>query len=89
MVYVDAPNYAYGRMRMCHMFADTRAELDDMADRIGVARRWIQFPGTYREHYDIAKSKRALALQHGARVITMRQVASLLKNRKRLHGVAV
>jgi hypothetical protein len=27
---------------MCHMWADTLDELMAMADRIGVARRWIQ-----------------------------------------------
>ena len=49
------------------MIADTAEELHAMADRIGVARRWFQdtskasFP-----HYDIAKSKRALAVAAGA-----------------------
>lgn len=65
-VYVDEPIWPYGRMLMCHMLADTRVELDAMADRLGVARRWIQHAGTPREHYDICKSKRALALKLGA-----------------------
>ena len=65
-VYVDEPVWPFGRMMMCHMVADSRGELDAMADKIGVARRWIQFPGSNREHYDICKSKRALAVKHGA-----------------------
>lgn len=65
-VYVDDPIWPFGRMMMCHMVADSRAELDAMADRIGVARKWIQYPGTEREHYDICKSKRALAVAAGA-----------------------
>ena len=49
------------------MYADTHEELVAMADAIGVARRWIQYPGhSVREHFDIAMSKRALAVQHGA-----------------------
>ena len=65
-VYVDDPIWPFGRMMMCHMIADTPAELDAMADKIGVARRWKQYPGTPREHYDVCKSKRALAIAHGA-----------------------
>ncbi len=69
-VYVDASLYGYGRMVMCHMIADTPDELHAMADRIGVARRWFQDPMTMAKvsfpHYDIAKSKRALAVEGGA-----------------------
>jgi hypothetical protein len=64
------------------MLADTTAELLDMADRIGVARKWIQKPGTYREHFDIALSKRAQAVAAGAVEIGRQEVAALL-NRKR------
>lgn len=65
-VYVDEPIHPLGRMMMCHMVADTREELVAMADTIGVERRHIQKPGTYREHFDICKSKRAKAIAAGA-----------------------
>lgn len=66
-VYVDSPLYAFGRMVMCHMIADTPDELHAMADRIRVARRWFQAPPKASFwHYDIAKSKRALAIAAGA-----------------------
>jgi hypothetical protein len=29
-------------MVMCHMLADTSAELHEMADRIGIARKWFR-----------------------------------------------
>jgi len=65
-VYVDDMRAPFGRMLMCHMTADTTDELLAMADRIGVARRWLQYPGTWKEHFDIALSKRALAVKFGA-----------------------
>lgn len=68
-VYVDASIYGYGRMVMCHMIADTPEELHAMADRIGIARKWFQDPAKGRVsfwHYDIAKSKRSLAVEAGA-----------------------
>jgi len=64
-VYVDSSIYRYGRMMMCHMLADTPDELHAMADRIGVARRWFQAKASF-PHYDIAKGKRALAVEAGA-----------------------
>jgi hypothetical protein len=74
-VYVDDmykyPIGEFGRMKMSHMAADTTAELLAMVDKIGVARRWIQYPGTDREHFDIAVSKRALAVAAGAIETTM------------------
>lgn len=67
MVYVDAAIWPFGRMVMCHMIGDTPEELHAMADRIGVARRWFQCPPKASFwHYDIAKSKRALAIAAGA-----------------------
>ena len=72
-VYVDDMRAPYGRMLMCHMGADTTEELLAMADKIGVARKWLQCPGTVREHFDIALSKRLLAVINGAREVTQRE----------------
>jgi hypothetical protein len=52
------------------MIADTSEELLQMADSIGVARRWIQESATFQEHFDISLSKRALAVKKGAIEIT-------------------
>lgn len=77
-VYVDDMRAPYGRLVMCHMIADTAAELHAMADRIGVARRWYQ-----GDHYDIALSKRALAVAAGAREITWRECGLMMVQRRR------
>lgn len=85
-VYVDdmhlSPMGQFGRMKMCHMIADTTDELLAMADKIGVARKWIQKRGTANEHFDIAISKRALAVQAGAIEITMRELANKCRERR-------
>ena len=48
-----------------------------MADRIGVARPWYQ-----GDHYDIALTKRALAVRYGASEITQRQLGAMVFNRR-------
>lgn len=73
-VYVDHPEWPFGRMKMCHMMADTHEELLAMADLIGVARKWIQHEGRRTEHFDICKTKRALAIAHGAQVSDLKEV---------------
>lgn len=80
-VYVDDMQAQYGRMKMCHMLADSTAELLDMADRIGVQRKWLQHAGTPKEHFDIAMNKRALAVQYGAVEITLRETATMLRRK--------
>lgn len=66
-VYVDRAKNRFGRMVMCHMIADAPDELHAMADRIGIARRWFQQPPKASFwHYDIAQSKRTLAIVAGA-----------------------
>ena len=55
--------------RWCHMFADSREELDAMAERIGMKRAWIQNPGTHKEHYDVTEPRRAAAIAAGALVL--------------------
>lgn len=64
-VYVDKAIYKYRRMIMCHMVADSPAELHAMARKIGVRRRWYQADAS-TPHYDVCKSKRALAVGAGA-----------------------
>lgn len=81
-VYVDDMRAKFGRMVMCHMLADTDAELHAMAAKIGVARRWHQAPPRHDSHYDIALSKRALAAAAGAVQITWRQAGCMTLRRR-------
>jgi len=81
-VYVDDMKAKLGRMVLCHMIADSREELDAMADRIGVQRKWIQQAGTHQEHYDVSLSARAKAIAAGAQEITMRELAMMCMARR-------
>lgn len=83
-VYVDDMQAGFGRMKMCHMIADTDDELHAMAAQIGVARKWHQDKSS-GSHYDIALSKRALAVDGGAVEITLRQCA-MMNMRRRVTG---
>lgn len=84
-VYVDDMRARFGKMVMCHMLADTDEELHAMADKIGVRRIWHQKPPKHDSHYDIAQSKRALAIEAGAIPITWRQ-AGAMNYRRRITG---
>ena len=48
-----------------------------MADTIGVSRKWIQHPGTWKEHFDISKGKRAEAVRAGTIQITWRKCVAM------------
>lgn len=80
-VYVDDmykyPMGQFGRMKMSHMVADTVEELLEMADKIGVARKWIQHAekGKGWVHFDISISARRRAIAAGAKQITLRELA--------------
>lgn len=63
-VYVDREQNQYGRMKMCHMFADSLDELHAMANKIGIQEKWFQ--NKKHPHYDICQSKKKLAIKHGA-----------------------
>jgi hypothetical protein len=82
-VYVDNMRAPFGRMIMCHCWADTREELLAMMRTIGVQLKWFQRPdgdcefgmNASWEHFDIAWSKRALAIKAGAVEMTVYDMA--------------
>jgi hypothetical protein len=78
-VYVDNVRIPFGRMRMSHMIADTSDELHAFAGRLGIERRWIQNPGTPREHYDVSISKRREALALGAREVSSKEIVQRMQ----------
>lgn len=79
-VYVDDAFVPFGRMKMCHMIADTENELHEMAGKIGMRRSWFQAGSV--PHYDVSKGKRKLAVERGAIEITMRELIARVREER-------
>lgn len=78
MVFVDAAIWSYRNQLYCHMLADELEELHAMATKLGLKRSWFQNSAS-APHYDLAPSKRALAIQLGAQEIDRNKVGELCK----------
>jgi len=81
-VYVDNAQLPFGRMKMCHMLADTSEELRAMADKIGLAQKHIQYEGAVSEHFDLSMSYRDKAIKEGAIPVEGKQLVALLKRKR-------
>lgn len=73
----------FGRMKMCHMVADSTKELLEMVDKIGVQRKWIQKQNTPQEHFDICLSKKQLAINYGAIEISFSELGRFIINKRK------
>lgn len=67
--------------RMSHMIADTRDELDEIAERLDLHSRWKQNVGERKEHYDVTESMAQKAVRLGAKRISTRELSVLLTHR--------
>jgi hypothetical protein len=65
------------------MLADNERELHEMADKIGINRKWYQDKAS-TPHYDICKAKRVLAINSGAIEVNRKELVSILR-RLRCH----
>ena len=83
--YVDTvrsyPDAGLRFTEFCHLLADTREELHEMAGRIGMPRRAFQ-DHPWRWHYDLPSHLRDDAVSRGAQIVTMHEVGALLRRRK-------
>lgn len=68
--------------KWCHLVADSHEELMEMAKRLNLKSEWIQKPGTPNEHFDLIPTKRTLAIKHGAKAISCRELALMRFEKK-------
>lgn len=80
-VFVDRAAYRYRGMVMCHLLADTEAELLAFAERLGLKREWFQRDHAL-PHFDICRAKRQAAIAAGAIEIGLHQVGHLIRRHR-------
>ena len=73
---------SFGRMKMCHMLADSPEELLAMVDGIGIARKHLQMSRRGVPHFDICKAKRTRAVEQGAVEVNWKQMVEILRRAK-------
>jgi hypothetical protein len=81
-VYVDTARNAYGRMKMCHMIADSLAELHELAEKIGMKLEWFQGDSSF-PHYDVSLMRRGKAIAFGAIELERRGMAIKIRELKK------
>lgn len=77
----DYPDAGLRHTRFCHLLADTRDELHEMAAALGIPTRYFQ-EHPWRWHHDLPEPLRARAIELGAVEITLHDVGALLKRRR-------
>lgn len=65
-----------------HLYADTSQELHDFAAELGLRAVWLQYAGTWKEHYDVTDTTRKEAIKKGAIAVTYRETARYMQERK-------
>jgi hypothetical protein len=82
MIYVDPllnckPTSKWPYTQSCHLYGDDPEELHAFAKCLGLKREWYQdkHVNPKLHHYDVNASKRALAVQLGARELSRQEVA--------------
>lgn len=82
-IYVDDPLHSFRGMIMCHMVSPDIEALHEMADLIGMSRRWFQDPRTMPRvsvpHYDIPQDLRLLAITAGAIEVNKYQMSVIAR----------
>lgn len=66
-----------------HLYADTSEELAAFASKLGLKTAWLQYGGTWKEHYDVTDEKRQLAIKLGAVPVTYRETGVYMAARRK------
>lgn len=80
-VYIDKSNKKLGRMKMCHMIADSLDELLSFGLSIGLKKEWIQYNETF-PHFDISIFYKEKAIKLGILELNNMDFAKKIKDLK-------
>lgn len=69
--------------KWCHLTADTPDELMAFARGLGLNSSWLQYPGTWKEHFDVTMTVRRRAVASGAIEVSRRDAVLALRQRWR------
>lgn len=73
-VYIDNAMIPFRGMQLCHMAADTEAEMHQMATIIGLGQEW------YTDRcYAVPEEARAEAVKLGAREVSPREIVEVMQ----------
>lgn len=67
-----------------HLYADTSEELAMFASKLGLKPAWLQYAGSWKEHYDVTDEKRQLAIKLGAVPVTYRETGVYMLTKRKL-----
>jgi hypothetical protein len=83
-VYVDDSRIRWRGRRWSHLIGDSTEELHTFAAILALERAWFhRTPARpWKDHYDVPDVKRQLAIARGARAITSREAAAMLRARR-------
>ena len=90
MIYIDPPLDYHGKFKGCsHMVSDLHGEagtqeLLEFAKRVGMKAEWIQYAGTWKEHFDVFGGRRSKAVKAGAKEIGRREMVNILRAKRGL-----
>jgi hypothetical protein len=83
-VYVDDSRIRWRGGEWSHLIGDTTEELHAFAAGLGLERARFHGRPTrpWKDHYDIPEATRRLAIRQGARPITCREAAEILRAKR-------
>jgi len=83
-VYVDDSRIRRRGREWSHLIADTTEELHAFAADLGLGRAWFHRRPAHpwKDHYDIPEVTRQVAIGRGARPISCRDAAEMLRARR-------
>ena len=82
MIYVDAAQIPYGRMKMAHMLADSTEELEAIARKIGLDPKHIEYRGLPNEHVNVSQAYRTKAIKAGAQEISSKGLVRIIRRKR-------